>query len=67
MRELKYTLCRDRHGQPLVKLDSPLGNGQEICPDSLRRLAAVLASIAAEADVKDMGKAYAPATKSTEF
>lgn len=67
MRELKYTLCQDRHGQPLVMLDSPLGNGQEISPDSLRRLSAALVSIAAEAEVKDMGKFYMPATKSTEF
>ncbi|AXK38522.1 hypothetical protein [Crenobacter cavernae] len=67
MRELKYTICRDRHGHPLVMLNSPLGNGQEIVPDSLRRLAAALVVIAGEAEAKDMGNGYMPASKSTEF
>lgn len=67
MRELNYTLCRDRHHQPLVMLNSPLGNGQEISPASLRRLAGELLAIAAEAEAKAMDKSYVPVTKTTAF
>lgn len=57
---LAYTLCQDRHGQPLITLDSPLGNGQEIHPDDLRVLGQALLNIADLAEKKDMGKAYRP-------
>lgn len=67
MRELKYTLCRDLHGQPLVSLDSPLGNGQDISPDSLRRLAAALTKIADEADANGSGRNNMLSHRSTEF
>jgi hypothetical protein len=39
IRKLDYTLCRTRHNTPLVTLDSTLGNGQEIEPNTLRGLA----------------------------
>lgn len=67
MRKLEYRLIQDRDRKPLVMLDSPLGNGQEIYPDSLRRLAAELLKIADEADALDMGKGYRPAQKTTQF
>lgn len=50
LRDLEYRVVRDRFNQPLVVLESPLGNGQEIRPDSLRRLAAMLSNIADQAD-----------------
>jgi hypothetical protein len=67
MRELEYRLIQDRDMKPLVMLESPLGNGQEIYPESLRRLAAELAKIADEAEAQDMGKGYFPARKTTQF
>lgn len=67
MTELEYRLIQDRHKKPLVTLESPLGNGQEIHPDALRRLAAELAKIADEAEVRDMGKGYFPARKTTQY
>jgi hypothetical protein len=48
-------------------LESPLGNGQEIYPETLRRLAAELVKIADEADERDMGKGYFPARRTTQF
>lgn len=59
-RKIEYTVCRTSKGSPLVTLDSPLGNGQEITPEGLRRLAAVMTSIADEADKADMGRGYQP-------
>lgn len=53
MRTLCYKLCKDRNKQPLVVLESPLGNGQEISPDALRRLAECLNRIAEEAEKVD--------------
>lgn len=67
MAELEYRLIQDRHQWPLVVLQSPLGNGQEIFPDSLRRLAAEFSRIADEAEARDMGKRYFPINKTTQF
>lgn len=67
MEDLEYRLVQDRHKKPLVILESPLGNGQEVYPDALRRLAAELLKIAAEAEARDMGKGYSPARKTTQF
>lgn len=67
MRELEYRLIQDRHRQPLVMLVSPMGNGQEISPESLRQLAAALIKIADEADQRDMGKRYTPTRMTTQY
>lgn len=67
MNELEYRLIQDRHKQPLVMIESALGNGQEIYPDALRRLAAALIKIADEAEARDMGKGYFPARETTQF
>lgn len=67
MRELEYRLIQDRHQKPLVMLESPMGNGQEISPDSLRSLATELIKIADEVDARDMGKGYFPARKTTQY
>ncbi|WP_018608166.1 hypothetical protein [Uliginosibacterium gangwonense] len=55
VRKLEYRLIQDRHQESLVMLDSPLGNGQEIYPESLRVLATVL-KIADEAETGEVGK-----------
>lgn len=47
---LEYKLCRTHRGMPLVRLDSPLGNGREIEPDRLKALAYALQDVAAEAE-----------------
>jgi hypothetical protein len=52
---LEYTLCRTHRGTPLVTLDSPLGNGQEIKPDTLRALALALLDVAAQAEQQEPG------------
>lgn len=52
---LTYTLCRTRQNAPLVTLDSPLGNGQELEPAALRALAKALLDIASEAEQQDLG------------
>ena len=57
-RTLTYTLCRTRENAPLVTLDSPLGNGQELDPAALRALARALLDIASEAEQQDLGKHY---------
>lgn len=67
MRELQYRLIRDRHNQPLVSLESPLGNGQEISPHKLRNLAYALIEIATEAEGRDMGKGYLPMNLTREY
>ncbi|MFL9959550.1 hypothetical protein PQR02_00025 [Paraburkholderia sediminicola] len=36
---LEYTVCRNHRGMPLITLDSQLGNGQEIKPETLPALA----------------------------
>jgi hypothetical protein len=66
-RTLEYTLCRSNQNKPLVTLDSPLGNGHEITPDALRRLARELLRIADLADSQDMGRAYRSKKDMTEF
>lgn len=50
---LVYRFCADRFGKPLVQLESPLGNGQEIYPDELRRLAELLRQLADDSDKAD--------------
>jgi hypothetical protein len=47
---LEYTLCRTQRGTPLVTLDSPLGNGQEIKSDTPKALAYALLDVAAQAE-----------------
>lgn len=59
-RKIEYTICRTSVGTPLVILESPLGNGQELRPDALRRLATAMVTIADEADAADMGRGYHP-------
>jgi hypothetical protein len=56
MKRLEYRLCKDRHGAPLVTLDSPMGNGQDISPANLRALANALLKVADEADQTKLGK-----------
>lgn len=63
MRAVEYRLIQDRNRKPLVMLDSPLGNGQEIYPEALRTLAAELLKIADEAEAREMGKGYRPTSK----
>lgn len=67
MADLEYRLIQDRYKKPLVMLESPLGNGQEVYPDALRRLAAELVKIADEAEARDMGKGYFPRRNTTQF
>ncbi len=67
MNELAYRLVQDRHKKPLVTIETGLGNGQELYPDALRRLAATLLQIADEAETRDMGKHYCPAQKTMQF
>jgi hypothetical protein len=54
MPELTYTITKDRHGQPLVTLESPMGNGQDINPAALRDLASLLTRIADQAEQADL-------------
>ncbi len=67
MNSLEYRLVQDRHKKPLVMIESALGNGQEIYPDTLRSLAAALTKIADEAEARDMGKGYIPSRETTWF
>jgi hypothetical protein len=62
-RTLEYRLVRTRNNTPLVTLDSPLGNGQEIEPAGLRALAAALVKIATEAEGQDTHAKHFRATK----
>lgn len=57
-RTLGYTLCRTYHGTPLVTLDSPMGNGQEINPDTLRALAYALLDVAVQAEQQELGSKH---------
>ena len=66
-RTLEYTLCRSNENKPLVTLNSPLGNGQELNSDALRRLAHELCRLADLADAQDMGRAYRHKNGTTEF
>jgi hypothetical protein len=67
MNALEYRLIQDLHKKPLVMIESALGNGQEIYPDTLRSLAAALIKIAAESEARDMGKGYCPARETIRF
>ena len=67
MNSLEYRLVQDRHKKPLVMIESALGNGQEIYPDTLRSLAAALTKIADEAEARDMGKGYITSRETTRF
>lgn len=67
MRVLEYKLVQDRNQQPLVSIESPLGNGLELYPDQLRRLALELTEIAAEAEAHNMGKSYRPMKKTKQY
>ena len=67
MAELEYRLIQDRHRKPLVMIDSSLGNGLEIYPETLRQLAAELVRIADEAEARDMGKGYFPARRAVRI
>ena len=67
MNSLEYRLVQDRHKKPLVMIESALGNGQEIYPDTLRSLAAALTKIADEAEARDMVKGYIPSRETTQF
>lgn len=67
MGTLEYRLLQDRHKKPLVVIESALGSGQEIYPDTLRSLAAALIKIAAESEARDMGKGYSPVRNRVSF
>ena len=56
MQQLKFRLCKDRHGAPLVTLDSAMGNGQDIYPADLRALANALLRVADDAEHTTLGK-----------
>ncbi|ASL48849.1 hypothetical protein bAD24_p00740 (plasmid) [Burkholderia sp. AD24] len=56
MKRLEYRLCKDRHGAPLVTLDSAMGNGQDIYPADLRALANALLQVADAAEQETLGK-----------
>jgi hypothetical protein len=49
---IEVRLTRDRHNEPLVVIDSPLGSGMEVSPARLRALAAALCRAADEADAQ---------------
>lgn len=57
-RTLEYSLCRTYRGTPVVTLDSPLGNGQEIDPNTLRALAYALLDVAAQAEQQELGSKH---------
>lgn len=42
----------------MVTLDSPLGNGQEIDPNTLRALAYALLDVAAQAEQQELGSKH---------
>ena len=67
MNALEYCLLQDRHKKPLVVIESALGNGQEIYPETLRSLAVALIKIADESEARNMGKGYCPARETTQF
>jgi hypothetical protein len=67
MKTLEYKLIQDRHKKPLITVESSIGNGQELCPNELRNLAAALAKIADEAEKRDMGKGYHPSKRTTTY
>jgi hypothetical protein len=66
-RSLEYRIVQAADGKPLIGIDSPLGNGQEIRPQSLRVLAKHLLAIADEADARDMRRGFFPVKSKVEF
>lgn len=53
---LCYSLILDTSGKPAIVLESALGDGQHLDPDTLRRLANSLCQIANDAErVKNLG------------
>ncbi len=67
-RNLEYTLCRTFRNEPLVTLDSPFGNGQEISPAQLEALAYALLKIVAEAAQHETtGKHYRTRKGNVQF
>ena len=67
MRQVEYRIVRAADGRPLVILESPLGSGQELRPDALRRMASELIKIAELADSAPMGRTYIPSVGNFEF
>lgn len=67
MRTLKYRLGRDRFDKPLVTLESEIGNGREIYPEALRKLAAALIRAADEAEQMPAGRKYREMRKEVEL
>jgi hypothetical protein len=65
--KLEYTLCRTRHNTPLVTLDSPLRNGQDMDPVGIRALAQALLQIAKEAEQQEMRKYYRPVKRTVDL
>ncbi|WP_176091178.1 hypothetical protein [Burkholderia ambifaria] len=56
MKQLEYRLCKDRLGAPLVTLDTPIGNGQDISIENLRKLANALLEVADAAEQTKLDK-----------
>jgi hypothetical protein len=56
MKRLEYRLGKDRHGAPLVTLDSPIGSGHDIYPANLGSLANALLEIADAAERLKLGR-----------
>lgn len=59
-KNIEYVLTKDRHGSPLVSIESELGNGMEFYPADLRALAYKLLDVADQADDQDFGKHWSP-------
>lgn len=53
---LEVTLTQTRHREPLVVIESAVGNGSELTPPQLRRLAAALLQAAEAAEQRPMGQ-----------
>ena len=64
---LSYTLNVGTDGNPVVVIESPLGSGQTLDPDTLRRLAACLHSIADEAEKAGPVGIEMPYRSATEY
>jgi hypothetical protein len=64
---LDYRIVKAADNRPLVILESALGNGHEIRPDELRRLADALLKIADQADAKNMGRGYMATKSATTY
>lgn len=65
---LHVTLTRDRFDQPLVIVDSAIGNGLEASPAQLRALAAALCRAADEADLQPTkGRHFMPSRRAYDL